>query len=105
MFDITKQGNIVLNATETETDSEVLDEIKEELIPGLQIILYNDNFNTFDNVINSLIEVCKHDSIQAEQCTYLVHYRGKCAVKKGSYEELEPICTALLDRGLTAAIE
>ena len=53
----------------------------------------------------SLIKVCKHDSIQAEQCTFLIHYKGKCSVKKGSYEALEPMCTALLERGITAEIE
>jgi ATP-dependent Clp protease adaptor protein ClpS len=56
-------------------------------------------------VIDSLIKVCKHDPIQAEQCTFLVHYKGKCSVKKGSFEELEPMCTALLERGITAEIE
>ncbi len=74
-------------------------------VENKQIILYNDDVNTFDFVIESLIKVCKHDPIQAEQCTYLVHYKGKCSVKKGLYEELEPYCTALLERGLTAEIE
>lgn len=87
-----------------ETESELLLE-EEELGTGdHQIILYNDDVNTFEFVINTLIKVCKHDAIQAEQCTYLVHYKGKCSVKRGTYEELVPICTALLDRGLTAEI-
>ncbi len=90
---------------EFDTQSEVLLEIEEKEVTGKQIILYNDDFNTFDFVIESLIKVCKHDPLQAEQCTYLVHYKGKCAVKKGVYEELEPMCTALLERNLTAAIE
>ena len=90
---------------ELDTDSDVLLETEEVEVAGKQIILYNDEFNTFDFVIESLIKVCKHEALQAEQCTFLVHYKGKCSVKKGSYEELEPICTALLERGLTAEIE
>jgi len=88
-----------------DTESDVLTTTEEVEVEGKQIILYNDDFNTFDFVIQSLIKICKHDSIQAEQCTFLVHYKGKCSVKKGSYEELEPFCTALLERGLTAEIE
>lgn len=69
------------------------------------LVLYNDEVNTFDFVIESLVKVCSHDIIQAEQCTYLVHYKGKCAVKTGSFKELQPMCEALLDRGLSANIE
>jgi ATP-dependent Clp protease adaptor protein ClpS len=69
------------------------------------LVLYNDNVNTFDFVTESLVKVCRHDVLQAEQCTYLVHYTGKCAVKNGSYERLKPLCEALLDRGLSAKIE
>jgi ATP-dependent Clp protease adaptor protein ClpS len=88
-----------------ETESDVLIETEEVEVGNKQIVLYNDDFNTFDFVIQSLVKVCKHETLQAEQCAYLVHYKGKCAVKKGSYEELEPMCTALLERGLTAEIE
>ena len=69
------------------------------------IVLYNDEVNTFDCVIDSLIKVCKHEPIQAEQCTILVHFKGRCDVKKGEYDTLEPICSALLERGLTAEIQ
>jgi ATP-dependent Clp protease adaptor protein ClpS len=69
------------------------------------LLLYNDDVNTFDFVSESLIKVCKHDAIQAEQCTYLVHYTGKCVVKNGSFRQLKPLCEALLDRGLSARIE
>lgn len=82
-------------------DSEVLTVEKENNV----LVLYNDDVNTFDFVIDSLIEVCQHSVIQAEQCTWLVHYKGKCEVKTGSYKYLEPMCTALLDRGLSAEIE
>ena len=88
-----------------DTESEVLIAPDEVSIEDKQIILYNDDFNTFDFVIETLVKICKHDPIQAEQCAFLVHYKGKCSVKKGSYEELEPMCTALLERGLTAEIE
>lgn len=90
---------------ELETEADVLLAPDEVTTDQQQIILYNDEFNTFDFVIESLIKICKHDKIQAEQCTFLVHYKGKCSVKRGSYEELEPVCTALLERGLTAEIE
>ncbi len=88
-----------------DTDSDVLIAPEEVAVEGKQLIVYNDDFNTFDHVIESLIKVCKHDPIQAEQCTFLIHYKGKCSVKKGAYEVLEPMCTALLERGITAEIE
>ena len=69
-----------------------------------EIVLYNDDVNTFDHVIDTLIEVCDHTPIQAEQCSLIVHYKGKCTVKTGSYEDLEPRCSALLDAGLSAEI-
>jgi ATP-dependent Clp protease adaptor protein ClpS len=69
-----------------------------------EIILYNDDVNTFDYVIDSLVEICNHEAHQAEQCALIVHYTGKCSVKKGTYKRLKPLCTSLLDRGLTAEI-
>lgn len=90
---------------ELDTDSDVLTAPEQVVVEDKQIVVYNDDFNTFDHVINSLIKVCKHDPIQAEQCTFLIHHKGKCSVKKGSYEKLEPMCTALLERGITAEIE
>ncbi len=69
-----------------------------------QIILYNDDVNTFQHVIETLVKVCKHTYQQAEQCAYIVHFSGKCVVKTGSLEELVPICSALLDAGLSAEI-
>ncbi|MDO6738506.1 ATP-dependent Clp protease adaptor ClpS [Wenyingzhuangia sp. 2_MG-2023] len=79
-------------------------DILEQLIKEYEIVLYNDDVNTFEYVIDALIDVCDHDPIQAEQCTMLVHYKGKCAVKTGSYEELEPRCSKLLELGLSAEI-
>ncbi|MET2986107.1 ATP-dependent Clp protease adaptor ClpS [Aureibaculum conchae] len=69
-----------------------------------EIILFNDDVNTFEHVIESLIDVCNHTSVQAEQCAYLVHFKGKCAVKSGEYDELKPRCTRLLNLGLSAEI-
>jgi ATP-dependent Clp protease adaptor protein ClpS len=60
------------------------------------LILYNDDVNTFEFVIDTLVKICKHDRIQAEQCAYIVHYNGKCSIKEGDYSKLEPMCTALL---------
>ncbi len=68
------------------------------------IVLHNDDVNTFDFVIDSLMEVCEHTPEQAEQCTWLVHYKGKCNVKSGSMDELKPRHQKLLSRGLTSEI-
>ena len=64
------------------------------------IVLYNDEVNTFDWVIESLVDVCDHSFEQAEQCSIIVHYKGKCDVKSGSYTDLKPQCTELLNRGI-----
>ena len=69
-----------------------------------EIVLFNDEVNTFDHVIETLVDVCDHTYEQAEQCSLLVHYKGKCVVKTGEYEELEPQCTKLLKAGLSAEI-
>lgn len=87
----------------TEEEVGVLEAIQEK--EENNIVLYNDEVNTFDFVIESLIEVCNHDLLQAEQCTLIVHYNGKCAVKQGDFDLLRPLCEALLDRGLSATIE
>jgi ATP-dependent Clp protease adaptor protein ClpS len=79
-------------------------ETKEAVGVNNEIVLYNDDVNTFDHVIDTLILVCNHTAEQAEQCAILVHYKGKCTVKTGSYDELEPQCTALLQAGLSAEI-
>lgn len=69
-----------------------------------EIVLHNDDVNTFDYVIDTLIYACDHTPEQAEQCSILVHYKGKCTVKTGSYDDLEPRCTMLLEAGLSAEI-
>lgn len=70
-----------------------------------EIVLYNDDFNTFDFVIETLIEVCEHEPEQAETCTWIVHYKGKCAVRSGTFNDLEPVYQELTNRTLTAKIE
>lgn len=70
-----------------------------------EIVLFNDDVNTFDHVIETLIRVCDHTNEQAEQCAILVHYKGKCTVKTGSYDKLKPQCTLLLEAGLSAEIQ
>lgn len=69
------------------------------------IVVFNDNVNTFDHVISSLIMVCNHESIQAEQCAMIIHNNGKCEVKTGEYLKLEPMCSDLLNLGLTVEIQ
>lgn len=88
-------------------DPETLLEVDEMVDQTVKrdLVLHNDDFNTFEYVIETLIELCDHSVEQAEQCTYLVHYKGKCAVKLGTLEELTPIYRAILDRGLTAEIQ
>ena len=78
--------------------------VEEQVEINNEIVLYNDDVNTFDHVIDTLIRVCNHTSGQAEQCAILVHYKGKCTVKTGSFDELKPQCTQLLEAGLSAEI-
>ncbi len=70
-----------------------------------QLWLINDDVNSFDDVIDSLIEICDHDPIQAEQCAFITHTKGKCAVKNGEFPILEVMMVALFDRGLTVEIK
>lgn len=78
----------------------------EELIEDSKsLILFNDDFNTFDFVISSLIDVCEHDEVQAEQCAFIVHYKGKCAVKSDSFSNLKPMFDELSRRDLTVSID
>ncbi len=69
------------------------------------LILHNDDYHTFDYVIGALIEICDHDLPQAEQCTLLIHYKGKCDVKKGSFSYLRPLKKALVQKKLKATID
>ncbi len=70
-----------------------------------QLIVWNDDVNTFEWVIETLVEVCGHTKEQAEQCAYFIHFQGKYAVKKGSYKRLKNMCDAITDRGINATVE
>lgn len=91
------------NLPELELEEVILDDVKEARVR--ELVLFNDDVNTFEHVIEALIEVCEHDILQAEQCTYIVHYNGKCSVKNGSYRKLKPLKEGLSDRGLSAVIK
>lgn len=88
---------------DTDTLLEV-DELVEQTVKR-DLVLHNDDVNTFEFVIETLIELCDHTLEQAEQCTLLVHYKGKCSVKMGSVEQLMPIHQAMLARGLSSEIQ
>lgn len=79
--------------------------LEEKVIKENHLVLFNDEVNTFDWVIESLISICNHDRHQAEQCSLIIHNNGKCSVKEGNFDRLRPLCEALLDRGLSATIE
>ena len=78
--------------------------VLEKEVNQHHIVLHNDEVNTFDFVINSLISVCEHTEEQEEQCTWLVHFKGKCTVKTGELKELKPRCSKLLSLGLSAEL-
>lgn len=86
------------------------EKVKEEVLTledvqnNNEIVLYNDDVNTFDHVIQTLIYACDHTAEQAEQCSIIVHYKGKCTVKTGDFDDLKPRCSKLLQAGLSAEI-
>ncbi len=86
-----------------ETQEEV--ELEAAIDESFVLMLYNDDVNTFDHVIESLVEICGHDTVQAEQVAFLVHTKGKCDIKHGKFETLEKMCYKLLKRQLSAVIE
>lgn len=87
--------------TELQDDLEVLTLTEDPC----HLVVWNDEVNTFEWVIESLMEVCGHSYEQAEQCSYIIHNNGKYAVKNGSFDELKPFCEAITDRGINATIE
>ena len=92
-----------------ETDVEVLEieVVDEEILDGdvFQLVIHNDNVNTFEWVIQCLMEVCKHTYEQAEQCSLIIHFKGKYAVKTGAKTDLMPMKNTLSERGLSVTIE
>ncbi|MFH6771570.1 ATP-dependent Clp protease adaptor ClpS [Gaetbulibacter aestuarii] len=89
-------------STREKTSEELL--VEETVSTQNEIVLYNDDVNTFDHVIETLMYACDHTSMQAEQCSLIVHYKGKCTVKTGEYDDLKPRCSKLLEAGLSAEI-
>ena len=89
-------------STKEKTSEKVL--LDEKLVSQKEIVLYNDDVNTFEHVIETLIQACEHTPEQAEQCSIIVHYKGKCTVKTGEYNDLKPRCSKLLQAGLSAEI-
>ena len=87
-----------------ESNPLISNESTELLADIKDLILFNDDFNTFDFVIQTLVEVCGHNPEQAEQCALVVHFKGKCAIKSGSFSDMKPIYTELLNRRLTVEI-
>ena len=77
---------------------------QEQVVNENEIVLFNDDVNTFDHVINVLVSVCNHTPVQAEQCAIIVHYKGQCTVKTGDIDELVPKCRKLQQEGLNAEI-
>jgi len=81
------------------------DQTKEKDESLKDLILYNDEVNTFDFVIETLIEVCEHDATQAEQCALITHYKGQCTVKTGTFSDLKPMKDEMINRKLTVSIK
>ena len=88
----------------TETLKKIINEQQDEQQQLYHLVLFNDHVNTFEHVIDLLIKYCNQDTIQAEQCATLVHFTGKCSVKKGAYKELSFISEILAENGLTVEI-
>lgn len=89
-------------STDTFEQTDILE--LEEITDVFDLVVFNDDVNTFDHVIKTLIKVCKHTQEQAEQCTLLIHYKGKCTVKTGSFDELRPLREAICEVGIDAKI-
>lgn len=87
--------------TKSWEDTDILTSVEEPC----NLIVWNDEVNTFQWVIETLMDICGHSYEQAEQCSYIIHFQGKYAVKKGTYDELKPMCDAITDRGIGATVE
>ncbi len=80
-------------------------DVLEKNISSYNLIVWNDEVNTFDWVIETLVEVCNHTEEQAEQCAFIIHFKGKYAVKQGDYNTLKPMCNSIIERGINATVE
>ncbi len=88
-----------------ELEEVLLAEMETTTSSKSEIIVFNDDYNTFDWVIQCFMEIFNHTLDQSEQLSLLIHYKGKASVKSGSFESLKPMKDALVERGLSAVIE
>ncbi len=96
--------SVVQKALDILEEVQTADQESSVLIDSHDLVVFNDDYNTFDHVIETLMRVCKHSALQAEQCTHLIHHVGKCTVKKGAFDILQPMKRAILEAGISAAI-
>ena len=101
-FNFVMKLNTMKHAFQEEESVDVLEVIENTDL--MDLVVFNDDVNTFEHVIDTLIRVCKHTQEQAEQCTLLIHYRGKCSVKNGTFNFLKPMRDAICDEGIDARI-
>lgn len=92
-------------STKPSTEVLIANDVLEQIVETSNLLVHNDEVNTFDYVIASLMDICDMDIEQAEQCTLIIHYRGKYGVKSGSLDTLRPLKDAFIDRGIGATIE
>ena len=86
----------------TQLQEEIL--LEEKLTDTHDLVVYNDDVNSFDHVIETLISVCKHAPEQAEQCTWIIHHKGKCTVKNGEFSFLKELRTLICEKGISAEV-
>ena len=89
----------------TKNKESVESDLLTEVENPYQLIVWNDEVNSFDWVIDALVDICKHTVEQAEQCSMIIHTKGKYCVKEGDYDYLKPMCNAITERGIGATIE
>lgn len=94
-----------MRANSPEVEELVIEETETKNTDLHDLIVWNDDVNTFDHVIQSLVEICEHTREQAEQCSLIIHFKGKCSVKRGEFEKLRPMAEGLIDRTINATIE
>lgn len=93
------------SSNKDQTKQQQWDDVLTDVEDPCNLVVWNDEVNTFEWVIETLVEICEHSHEQAEQCAYIIHYQGKYAVKNGIYDDLKPMCDAITERGIGATIE
>lgn len=94
-----------LTKNDTRTDFQDETDVLTNTDEPCSLVVWNDEVNTFEWVIDTLMQVCGHAYEQAEQCAYIIHFQGKYAVKKGTFDDLKPMCDAITERGIGATVE